>query len=153
MEKGVFMTKIRRRSFLQGAAAASALTAAGSALDAAHAQPGTPSKLSDIDHIIILMKENRSFDHYFGTLSGVRGYDDPTANKADGSSTFRQKDALNPDGHVLPFRLDTLKTSAQRLHDLNHNWGPQHQAWNGGAMDNWIAAHRQADGDADGPLT
>jgi len=147
------MTKIRRRSFLQGAAAASALTAAGAVSDAAHAQSGAPSKLSDIDHIIILMKENRSFDHYFGTLSGVRGFDDPTANKADGSSTFRQKDALNPDGHVLPFRLDTLKTNAQRLHDLSHAWGPQHQAWNGGAMDNWIAAHRQADGDDAGPLT
>ena len=147
------MTKIRRRSFLQGAAAASALTAAGSTLNAAHAQGSTPSKLNDIDHIIILMKENRSFDHYFGTLSGVRGYDDPTANKADGGSVFRQKDVLNPDGHVLPFRLDTLKTSAQRLHDLSHDWGPQHQAWNGGAMDNWIAAHRRADGDADGPLT
>ena len=62
------MNKIRRRSFLQGAAAASALTATG-ALDAAHAQSTTPSKLSDIDHIIILMKENRSFDHYFGTLA------------------------------------------------------------------------------------
>jgi phospholipase C len=147
------MTKIRRRSFLQGAAAASALTAAGSALDTARAQAAAPSKLSDIDHIIILMKENRSFDHYFGTLSGVRGYGDPTANKADGSSIFRQKDALNPDGHVLPFRLDALKTNAQRLHDLSHAWGPQHQAWNAGAMDNWIAAHRQADGDDAGPLT
>lgn len=146
------MSDIRRRSFLQGAAAASALTASGSPLNAATMQGNAPAKLNDIDHIIILMKENRSFDHYYGALSGVRGYDDPTANKADGSSTFRQIDALNADGHVLPFRLDTLKTNAQRLHDLNHNWGPQHQAWNGGAMDNWIAAHRQADGEA-GPLT
>ena len=134
------MSNIRRRSFLQGAAAASALTAAGSPLDAAMAQGGAPAKLSDIDHIIILMKENRSFDHYYGTLSGVRGYDDPTANKPGGKSTFRQADAQNADGHVLPFRLDTMKTNAQRLHDLNHNWGPQHQAWNAGAMDNWIAA-------------
>jgi phospholipase C len=146
------MSNIRRRSFLQGAAAASALAAAGSPLDAALAQGGAPAKLSDIDHFIILMKENRSFDHYYGTLSGVRGYDDPTANKTGGKSTFRQADALNADGHVLPFRLDTLRTNAQRLRDLNHNWGPQHQAWNAGAMDNWIAAHRQADGDA-GPLT
>jgi phospholipase C len=146
------MSDIRRRSFLQGAAAASALTAAGSPLNVAMAEGGAPAKLTDIDHIIILMKENRSFDHYYGTLSGVRGFDDPTANKPDGSSTFRQADAQNADGHVLPFRLDTLKTNAQRLHDLNHNWGPQHQAWNAGAMDKWIAAHRQADGDA-GPLT
>ena len=130
------MTKIRRRGFLTGAAAASALTATGSPLNAAPAQGQTPSKLTDIDHIIILMKENRSFDHYFGTLAGVRGFNDPTSNKADGTSTFRQTDKGNHDGHVLPFRLDTLKTSAQQLHDLSHNWGPQHQAWNAGAMDN-----------------
>jgi len=35
-----------------------------------------PAKLTDIDHIVILMQENRSFDHYFGTLSGVRGFGD-----------------------------------------------------------------------------
>jgi phospholipase C len=147
------MNDIRRRNFIQGAAAASALGAAGLPVNGAMAQSVTPSKLGDVDHIIILMKENRSFDHYFGTLSGVRGFDDPTAGKTDGRSIFRQADALNPDGHVLPFHLDTLKTNAQRLHDLSHAWGPQHQAWNGGAMDNWIAAHRQADGNADGPLT
>ena len=42
------------------------------------AQPRS-ARLSDIDHIIIVMKENRSFDHYFGTLSGVRGFSDPGA--------------------------------------------------------------------------
>jgi len=147
------MTTIRRRNLLQGAAAASALAAAGTPVDLARAQGAGPSKLTDIDHIIILMKENRSFDHYFGTLSGVRGFNDPTANKANGSSVFRQADRKNPDGHVLPFRLDTLKTNAQRLYDLSHAWGPQHQAWNGGAMDSWIPAHRAADGDNDGPLT
>ena len=143
------MTDIGRRKFLQAGAAASAMTAIGSAANAA---PPASGKLGDIDHFIIMMKENRSFDHYFGTLSGVRGFDDPAAYKADGSSVFRQADPLTPGGHVLPFRLDTLTTSAQRLHDLDHGWGPQHAAWNGGAMDNWIGAHRQADG-ASGPLT
>jgi phospholipase C len=98
------------------------------------------------------MKENRSFDHYFGTLSGVRGFDDPAATRPDGSSVFRQADAKNRDGYELPFHLDTLKTNAQRLHDLSHAWGPQHGAWNGGRMDNWLPAHRAADGEA-GPLT
>ena len=36
-----------------------------------------PASLSDIEHVVILMQENRSFDHYFGTLSGVRGFSDP----------------------------------------------------------------------------
>jgi phospholipase C len=143
------MIEIGRRRLLQGAAA---LAASAMAPGMAVAALGPPAKLSDIDHIIILMKENRSFDHYFGSLSGVRGFDDPSAQRPGGSSIFRQADANNPDGYVLPFRLDTLRTSAQRIHDLSHAWGPQHAAWNGGAMDNWIPAHRAADG-ARGPLT
>lgn len=147
------MAQLDRRELLQATAAASALTAASAPFDPASAHYGAaPAKLSDIDHIIILMKENRSFDHYFGSLSGVRGFDDPKAKRADGSSIFQQADAQTPGGHILPFRLDTLRTNAQRLNDLSHAWGPQHEAWNGGAMDKWIAAHRDADG-ASGPLT
>jgi phospholipase C len=82
----------------------------------------------------------------------VRGFDDPTAQRPGGGSVFRQADADNPDGYVLPFRLDTHRTSAQRLHDLSHAWGPQHAEWDGGAMDSWIPAHRAADGPS-GPLT
>ena len=152
------MIDLGRRRFLQAGAAASAITAIAPGVDAATLAPGAdaatpkPGKLGDIDHFIIMMKENRSFDHYFGSLSGVRGFDDPAAHKADGGSVFRQADTQTPDGYILPFHLDTLKTNAQRLHDLDHGWGPQHAAWNGGAMDNWIPAHRQADGEA-GPLT
>jgi phospholipase C len=143
------MIDIDRRRFLGGAAA---LAASGAAPQLAAAAFGTRAKLTDIDHIIILMKENRSFDHYFGSLRGVRGFDDPTAQRPGGGSVFRQADAGNPDGCVLPFRLDTQRTSAQRLHDLSHAWGPQHAAWNGGAIDSWVPAHRAADG-ASGPLT
>lgn len=144
------MADLIRRELLQGLAA-SAITASGLTRASASAQANAGS-LRDIDHIIILMKENRSFDHYFGTLSGVRGFDDPSARLSDGKSLFRQADANSRDGYVLPFRLDTFRTNAQRLHDLNHNWGPQHEAWNHGAMDGWIAAHRAADGES-GPLT
>ena len=70
------MTDIKRREFLQAAAAASALGAMGGPAEAA-VEGKAPGKLSDIDHFIILMKENRSFDHYFGALAGVRGFDDP----------------------------------------------------------------------------
>ncbi|MGN6270555.1 MAG: alkaline phosphatase family protein [Sphingomonas sp.] len=143
-----------RRRLLQTAAAASAASALpfGPLASAALGRMAG-SSLNDIDHFIILMKENRSFDHYFGTLAGVRGYDDPRAARADGSSVFRQRDHLNPDGHVLPFRLDTRTTSAQRLHDLSHSWEAQHIAWNQGAMDDWVVVHRGADGTAAGPLT
>ena len=69
------MTDIKRRDFLQAAAAASAMSAVGAPAEAI-AKAAAPGKLGDIDHFIILMKENRSFDHYYGSLSGVRGFDD-----------------------------------------------------------------------------
>ena len=54
------------------------LTGAQSRLiDEAAAASAGPASLSDIQHVVILMQENRSFDHYFGTLSGVRGFSDP----------------------------------------------------------------------------
>jgi phospholipase C len=123
------------------------------ALDAPLHAAARPARLSDIDHIIILMKENRSFDHYFGTLAGVRGFDDRLAMALpDGAPVFRQPDAKHPDGYLLPFHLDTRRTSAQRLTDLSHAWGPQHRCWNRGAMDGFVRTHRTVDGDA-GPLT
>ncbi|MGC1301533.1 MAG: alkaline phosphatase family protein, partial [Caulobacteraceae bacterium] len=143
------MTGVARRRFLQAAAAASVAGSASAGI-ARESQP--PAKLTDIDHIIILMKENRSFDHYFGSLRGVRGFDDPRAVRPDGGSIFRQADALHRDGHILPFRLDTLTTGAQRMHDLSHSWGAQHASWNAGGMDLWVTAHRASDND-NGPLT
>ena len=143
------MAGIGRRRLLQAFAA---LATSGIAPEPPAIAGGTSAKLSDIDHIIILMKENRSFDHYFGSLRGVRGFDDPTAQRPGNGSLFRQANSSHPDGYIVPFRLDTQRTSAQRLPDLNHFWGPQHAAWNDGAMDNWIPAHRAADG-VNGPLT
>jgi phospholipase C len=96
----------------------------------------------------MLMQENRSFDHYFGTLAGVRGFDDPAALKlTGGKSVFYQQDAVNPDGYLLPFRLDTRKSNAQKIPSTSHAWEVQHQAWNGGKMDQWLPAHRRADGE------
>ena len=142
------MIEIGRRRFLQGA---SALAASGIVPGLATAS-APPARLSDIDHIIVLMKENRSFDHYFGSLRGVRGFNDPAAQREGEGSVFRQADENHPDGCILPFRLDTQRTNAQRLHGLSHAWGAQHATWNGGAMDKWIPAHRAADGPS-GPLT
>jgi len=100
-----------------------------------------------IEHIVLLMQENRSFDHYFGTMPGVRGFSDPDAAKlGTGRSVFHQPDAVNPDGYTLPFHLDTKTTSAQAIPSTSHAWSVQHSAWNHGAMDNWLPAHRAADG-------
>ncbi len=147
------MAGIGRRRFIQGSAATAALAALEAPLPAEAAAPHPAAKLADIDHIIVLMKENRSFDHYFGTLAGVRGFADRAAlTLPDGRSVFEQPDALNPQGHVLPFRLDTKRTRAQRLHALSHEWGALHASWDGGKMDSWVPAHRATNGQ-DGPLT
>jgi len=97
--------------------------------------PAACSKLSDIEHVVILIQENRSFDHYFGSYRGVRGF-------ADRSPAFRQPDPANttisPVGTLLPFHLDTTTTNAACTHDINHAWVPQHQSWDNGAMDGFV---------------
>jgi phospholipase C len=97
--------------------------------------------LSDLQHIVILMQENRSFDHYFGTMPGVRGFADPAAIKLPGGKpVFYQPDPAHADGYLLPFRYDTATTSAQATPGLDHHWPTQHRAWNHGRMDGWVAA-------------
>jgi phospholipase C len=65
-------------------------------------------RLSDMEHIVILMQENRSFDHYFGTMPGVRGFQDPTAiTLSTGNSVFHQPDPAHANGYLTPFHYDT----------------------------------------------
>ena len=144
--------KLTRRQLLQGAgrfaaaAAASALMPPNVRRMLAQQAPRT-SSLREVKHVVMLMQENRSFDHYFGTLAGVRGFDDPEALKlAGGQSVFYQPDTENPKGYLLPFHLDTRSTSAQKIPSTDHAWEVQHEAWNGGRMDRWLPAHRKADG-------
>jgi phospholipase C len=150
------MPSTTRRRLLGSAAAAGAATLlpmnVQKALADSAANPG-PGRFSDIKHVVLLMQENRSFDHYFGTLSGVAGFSDPHAVKlSTGRSVFYQPDSQNPDGYTLPFHLDTNSTSAQSIPSTSHAWSVQHQALNGGANDSWLPAHRAADG-ANGPYT
>ncbi|WP_213980960.1 alkaline phosphatase family protein [Sphingomonas sp. dw_22] len=147
-----------RRRLFTGAAQLASLAAATALLppNVQKLMAQTPSRrgsLKDIKHVVLLMQENRSFDHYFGTLSGVRGFGDPHAlTLSSGKSVFHQPDAENPNGHMLPFHLDTASTNAQKLPSTSHAWKVQHQAWNGGRMDQWLPAHRAVDG-AHGPYT
>ena len=149
---------LTRRRLLKGAGglaiAAAAETLMPPNLQRVLAQgPPRRGSLKDIKHVVMLMQENRSFDHYFGTLAGVRGFDDPHAMMLPhGKSVFHQPDAEHPDGYLLPFHLDTRASSAQKIPSTNHGWAVQHEAWNGGRMDNWVPAHRKADG-AHGPFT
>ena len=150
------MTGFTRRRLLGTAAAGGALGAASTILpqnlQAALANPPKHrGSLRDIKHVVLLMQENRSFDHYFGSLSGVRGFDDSRALKLpNGKSVFHQPDPAGA-GELLPFHLDTRTSNAQALPSTDHGWVPQHSSWNNGKMDNWLPAHRLADGDNVGP--
>jgi phospholipase C len=144
--------KLTRRRLLGSAARLAAAAAAAAVLPpnirrALAQEPTKSGSLKDVKHVVLLMQENRSFDHYFGTLAGVRGFDDPTALVlSTGKSVFHQPDPENPSGYLLPFHLDTRTTNAQKIPSTNHNWSVQHSSWNHGKMDNWLPAHRKVDG-------
>ena len=103
-------------------------------------------RLSDIEHVVILIQENRSFDHYFGTYPGVRGFADPV-----GSAAFTQSGYPPNGGTLLPFHLDSGEP--QCFPDITHDWAPQHQSWDGGAMDHFVSTHLSVDGPSAGPAT
>lgn len=90
--------------------------------------------LADVEHVVIFMQENRSFDHYFGTLSGVRGFDDPRAIALpSGRPVWYQPDANG--ANVLPFHFDVRNTSALQV-GTNHSWKGSQAAWQG--WDAWV---------------
>ena len=151
------MPELTRRRLLGGAAGAAAAAASMTLMPPnvqkalAQTSSHSPRSMRDIKHVVLLMQENRSFDHYYGTLAGVRGFDDAKQQKlANGRSVLFQPDTVNPDGFTLPFHLDTNTTSAQMIPSTSHAWQVQHNALNGGKMDSWLPAHRAADG-ANGP--
>ncbi|HEY0541039.1 MAG TPA: phospholipase C, phosphocholine-specific [Actinoallomurus sp.] len=134
------MTGINRRRFMQlagGTAAASALSTsiARAAEIPANRRTGT---LRDVEHVVVLMQENRSFDHYFGTLRGVRGFGDPhPVTLPSGKPVWYQSDGTKD---VLPFRPEVDDLGMVFLQDLDHGWNGGHAALNQGKYDQWVPA-------------
>jgi phospholipase C len=129
---------VERRRFLQsaGAGAGAAATALSSSVArAAEISPAIRTRtIKDVEHIVVLMQENRSFDHYFGSLRGVRGFGDPhPALQPGGQSVWNQSG-------LLPFHPTAPDLGLAFIEDLPHGWNDTHQAWNGGAYDQWIQA-------------
>jgi phospholipase C len=106
--------------------------------------PEAGSTYLDAEHVVILMQENRSFDHAFGTLRGVRGFNDPRALRlANGNSVFVQTDAS---GHsYAPWRLDIRDTRVTWMGSLPHSRHSQVDAWNEGRHDGWLDAKRSGE--------
>ena len=115
--------------------------------------PDPGSSYLDAEHVVILMQENRSFDHAFGSLRGVRGFDDPRAiTLPDGNPVWVQTNAAGES--FTPFRLNLMDTNATWMGSLPHGWTDQVDARNGGRHDRWLQAKRSGEAAyADLPLT
>ena len=135
-----------RRDFLKIAAMLSGATGVAgfipdSVQRALAIEPEPGSTYRDAEHIVILMQENRSFDHSLGTLQGVRGFNDPrTFRQANGSSVFVQTDAAG--NSFAPWRLDIKDTKITWMGSIPHSRESQVDAWNEGHYDRWIDAKR-----------
>ncbi|MBV7482806.1 phosphocholine-specific phospholipase C [Bordetella sp. BOR01] len=91
--------------------------------------------IQDVEHVVILMQENRSFDNYFGTFKGVRGFGDRLAIPLpDGRSVWEQSNGARL---VLPYHLDANQGNAQRVQGTPHDYPDAQAAWDGGRMDQW----------------
>ncbi|MGO1755335.1 MAG: alkaline phosphatase family protein [Brevibacterium aurantiacum] len=139
-----------RRSFLKHATAATAVAGGGllsqpllpPSLLRQLAEAGPAGSIDDIEHVIFLMQENRSFDHYYGTLRGIQGFDDKTVlPQRSGGTVFEQQDG---DDTVLPFSIRQAagrqSMNAENVDALNHDWEGGTAALNDGWCDNWIPA-------------
>jgi phospholipase C len=113
------------------------------------------SDLGAIDHIVFLMMENRSYDHYFGAYHHGRGFDDhPKHSVGVFAQDYPDGTDLSPRNKLFPFHL-TADAGEDCTKDLTHNWGPMHEAWHHGKMDHWVKTHTsdQYEGNPDGALT
>jgi phospholipase C len=134
------MVDADRRRFLQFGAGAAALGMLPASIARALALPAErrSGTIEDVEHIVVFMQENRSFDHYFGHLRGVRGYNDRfPVLRADGRPVWHQPREADRAKTVLPFHLKTQLTSAECVLDLDHSWYRTHAAIAAGRNDQW----------------
>ncbi len=140
-----------RRDFLKKAAllagGAGAWTALPPSIHKAFAiSPDPGTTFYDAEHIVMVMQENRSFDHCFGTMRGVRGFNDPLAiSLPDKNPVWFQPDKQG--NRFLPFRLNIKDTRAAWMGGVPHSWTDQVDARNNGKYDGWIEAKRPGNKD------
>lgn len=131
------MPHFSRRQLLQAAAIGSAFSLLPASIRKALAIPANnrTGTIKDVEHVVILMQENRSFDHYFGTLPGVRGFSDRiTIPLREGRHVWQQQGA---ERLVLPYHLDSKRGNAQRVDGTPHSWVDEQSAWDHGRMNAW----------------
>ena len=166
------MSELSRRGFLGAATAITGAAAIGAAAPAAEAESASNAKqaaktapkkkphgdIRDIKRVVVLMQENRSFDHYYGSLRGVRGFGDRSTITLPGGLSVFQQPTSKPGRPVtatqFPWRLADAPVSAypaghqppssevgaQNYGGTDHSWETQHEAWYGGLMNAWYTS-------------
>ena len=160
------MSDLSRRGFIGGAAVLAGAAAIGAEASSAEAQAAGPlapgskpgpqqryGDIRDIKHVVVVMQENRSFDHYFGSMRGVRGFGDrSTITLPGGNSVFQQPDTPAVGAATqYPWKLSgtdewqgavppSAELGAANYGGTDHSWLTQHGAWYGGLMNGWIQA-------------
>ncbi|AXQ28914.1 phospholipase C, phosphocholine-specific [Solimonas sp. K1W22B-7] len=132
------MSGMDRRRFLQLTGGAAVGTLFPQILAEALSIPAAKRSgtIHDVEHVVILMQENRGFDHYFGTMRGVRGYGDRfTVPQSGGRTVWDQR---NLAGQIIrPYHLDSSIGNAQRVDGTPHGWSDAVPAWNKGRFGRW----------------
>ncbi|MGP0029863.1 MAG: phospholipase C [Acidimicrobiales bacterium] len=139
-----------RRTFMAAALAAGGAGLLGAGVAAGGGRAGAStirsaasveaagSDLGAIEHVIFVMKENRSFDHYFGTYPGVRGFDDHPAHSL---GAFAQAYPDGPTKYLLPFRLRADSGIGECTYDLSHTWTAEHRCRGAGDNADFVRVH------------
>ncbi|MFI2209383.1 phosphocholine-specific phospholipase C [Streptomyces sp. NPDC020141] len=134
------MSEVNRRRFLQLTGGTAAFSALAGTIDRAAAIPARrrTGTLRDVEHIVVLMQENRSFDHYFGALRGVRGFGDPRpVTLPSGQPVWHQSDGVR---EIPPYRPESDDLGMEFMQGLAHHWADGQQALDEGRYDRWIPA-------------
>ena len=135
--------RLTRGEFL--AAGAVAALARPTAWAGARRTSKVPVEAECVEHVVILMQENVSFDHYLGTLRGVRGFSDPAAiSLPNGRSVYQQPYALASQGYLTPWPFDPA-VSDPCYAIVDNRWVSRHAAWAGGRMDGFLPATDDAE--------
>ncbi|WP_316797048.1 phosphocholine-specific phospholipase C [Pedobacter agri] len=135
-----------RREFLRKSLLLSGATGLASAVPSSIQKafaidPAPGSTFLDAEHVVILMQENRSFDHAFGSLQGVRGFNDPrVVTLPNQKPAWFQTDATG--NTYAPFRLNIKDTKVTWMGSLPHSRASQVDAYNQGKYDKWLIAKK-----------
>jgi len=126
-----------RRDFVRLAAGTGAVSSLPLSIQKALAIPASvkTGTIKDVKHIVILMQENRSFDHYFGTMRGVRGFGDRFPIPLEsGKPVWFESDGTR---EITPYHFDQDTMNAALIPSTPHAYSNMQAAWNQGKFGFW----------------